>query len=171
MGRDRSLPTTSQSPASASHGSGQRRSAGRRPRQPRPAGMAAGDGGAAALSTRRAGRRGSVLRAPLEPAGTGRGACGGALGRGWGPGGRSRGGGEGKLGRGGIGVPQATVAGRRASGVSGGSLGQQVLSLRVRLAPWGWTASWREEERCFVRPGVVEHLISRGAWKDGKGEE
>lgn len=118
VGRDRSLPTTSQSPASASHGSGQRRSAGRRPRQPRPAGMAAGDGGAAALSTRRAGRRGSVSRAPLEPAGAGRGACGGEPWEGAGAreGGRGVGGGEAVEGEG-MGVPQATVAGRRASGL------------------------------------------------------
>lgn len=45
-----------------------------------------------------------------------------------------------------MGVPQATVAGGQASGVSGGCLGRQVLLLRFLLAPTGRTARGRGEE-------------------------
>lgn len=65
-----------------------------------------------------------------------------------------------------MGIPLATVAGRRASGVSRDCLGQQVLSLRVRLVPWGWTARWRGEGRYFVRPGAVEHLTPQRRLKN-----
>lgn len=71
MGRDRTLSTTPPSPA-ALHQSGQRRPVERRQQRPRQAGMAAGDGGAAALSDKAVRRQGSAGRASLEPAGAGR---------------------------------------------------------------------------------------------------
>ena len=175
MGRDSSLPPTPQSPAvAASHRLDQQRPAEGRQRRPREAGMAAGDGGAADLSGKAGRETWKTLGGPRSnrQARDGWGRRG--RGKGWRSGGRrpgwaSRGGGEATFGEG-RGAPLATVAAKQAFWgalrgvwVSKGTCADSAWLLGVAL-PEG-------EERDFGRPGVVQCLTLRGAWKGEKGGE